>query len=182
MDNKDQTYNNLKDLIEGCLQGNRNSQEQLYRMYAKKMYAVCKHYAKDRDQAADMLQEGFITVFRKLDKYNFEGSFEGWIRRIIVNTALMELRKNKHFFEPIDERNDYSKASIITEQEGLDEKFKEKNIIEIINSLPLKAGLVIKLYVIEGYSHAEISEILDITVGTSKSQLNRARKLIKELM
>jgi RNA polymerase sigma factor (sigma-70 family) len=141
------------------------------------MFGVCKYYADNRDEACDFLQEGFITVFRKLDRYNFEGSLEGWIRRIIVNTALQELRNKKSFQEHYE--------LIKIEQEALQTEespyssISPGEIIRLVNDLPKKAALIIKLYAIEGYTHPEIASILDISIGTSKSQLNRARSLLK---
>lgn len=141
------------------------------------MFAVCKYYTEDRDEACDFLQEGFITVFRKLDRYKSDGSLEGWIRKIIVNTALQAIRKKKVY------REHYELIKI--EQEELQSSGQEvydvnpKDIIQWVNELPKKAGLIMKLYAIEGYTHQEIAEILDVSVGTSKSQLNRARTLLK---
>lgn len=144
------------------------------------MFAVCKYYTDDRDEACDFLQDGFITVFRKLDRYKFDGSLEGWIRKVIVNTALQTLRRKKVFEMHFD-------LIKIEEEElqNVEETDYEPNHEEIIgwvNELPKKAGLIMKLYAIEGYTHPEISEILDISVGTSKSQLNRARALLKAKM
>ena len=144
------------------------------------MFAVCKYYTEDRDEACDFLQEGFITVFRKLDRYKADGSLEGWIRRIVVNTALQAIRKKKVYQEHYD--------LIKIEQEELHSFDQEeyevnpKDIIQWVNELPKKAGLIMKLYAIEGYTHTEIAEILDVSVGTSKSQLNRARTLLKAKM
>jgi RNA polymerase sigma-70 factor (ECF subfamily) len=141
------------------------------------MFKVCKYYAEDRDEACDFLQEGFITVFRKLEKYQATGSLEGWIRRIIVNAALQAIRKKKTFQEHYD--------LIRIEQEELhaeeehDFSVNPQQVISWVNELPKKAGLILKLYAIEGYTHNEIAEILNVSVGTSKSQLNRARALLK---
>ena len=166
-----------QELVAQCLNNNRKAQEELYRRHADKMFSVCKYYANDRDEACDFLQEGFITVFRKLDRYKFDGSLEGWIRKIIVNTALQELRKKKSFYEHYDlikiEQED------LIAPENLDETISPKDVIRLVNDLPKKAGLILKLYAIEGYTHPEIATILDISVGTSKSQLNRARTLLK---
>lgn len=141
------------------------------------MFAVCKYYAEDRDEACDFLQEGFITVFRKLDRYKSDGSLEGWIRRIVVNTALQQIRKKKVFKEH------YNLIRIEQEElqapESVDSEISPKDIIRWVNELPKKAGLILKLYAIEGYTHPEIAEIIDVSVGTSKSQLNRARALLK---
>ncbi len=158
----------------------REAQEVLYRRFADKMFAVCKYYTDDRDEACDFLQDGFITVFRKLDKYRFDGSLEGWIRKIIVNTALQAIRKKKTFQER------YHLIKIEQEElihlEENESEANPKDIIQWVNELPKKAGLIMKLYAIEGYTHPEIAEMLDVSVGTSKSQLNRARTLLKAKM
>jgi RNA polymerase sigma-70 factor (ECF subfamily) len=135
------------------------------------------YYAKDRDEAADFLQEGFITVFGKLHLYKFEGSFEGWVRRIIVNTALSALRKKKRFMEVNTPIEEFPETDTFNEDVTV---IPSGKVIEMVGDLPLKAGTVLKLYAIEGYSHQEIAEIMDISVGTSKSQLNRARTLLKK--
>ncbi|XOV67880.1 MAG: RNA polymerase sigma factor [Fluviicola sp.] len=164
-------------MVGECLNNIREAQEALYRRFADRMFAVCKYYTEDRDEACDFLQEGFITVFRKLDRYKYDGSLEGWIRKIIVNTALQAIRKKKVYHEHYD--------LIKIEQEDLQSPTEDeydvnpKEIIQWVNELPKKAGLIMKLYAIEGYTHQEIAEILDVSVGTSKSQLNRARTLLK---
>lgn len=144
------------------------------------MFSVCKYYTDDRDEACDFLQEGFITVFRKLNRYSNQGSLEGWVRRIIVNTALQEIRKKKVFKEHYDLIR--IEQEEIHNQNFVEESFNPKEVIKWVNDLPKKAGLILKLYAIEGYTHQEIAEILDVSVGTSKSQLNRARTLLKEKM
>ncbi len=172
-------YINLPEgeLVGACVSNNREAQEALYRKFADSMFSVCKYYTDDRDEACDFLQEGFIMVFRKLDRFKNEGSLEGWIRRIVVTTALQAIRKKKAFQEHYDLiRIEQEVAN--TEEETI-ESTQPAEIIKWVNELPKKAGLILKLYAIEGYTHAEISEILDVSVGTSKSQLNRARTLLK---
>lgn len=177
MNKNNKIYKDEKQLINDCLDNNRVAQEHLYRLYADKMFAVCKHYANDRTQACEFLQNGFITVFNKLENFKFNGSFEGWIRRIFVTTALMELRKKKMFFEKIEE----IEFGFEDENEPIiDNNIPESKIIKLVNELPQKASVILKLYAIEGYTHQEIAETLDISIGTSKSQLNRARFMIKE--
>jgi len=161
-----------KDLVEGCIADERQYQETLYRKYADKMFTVCLTYSDDEDDACDILQEGFIKVFRNLHKFNFEGSFEGWVRRIIVNTALEHYRKRVKEEENLSVYETYIEPQI----EGVLDKINSDELIK------LKAAMVLKLYAIEGYGHKEIAEQLGVTVGTSKSQLNRARFLLKESM
>jgi len=163
-------------LILGCTAGDRQYQEFLYRKFADKMYNVSFIYTDDEDEACDILQEGFIKVFRKLDTFRFQGSLEGWIRRIIVNTALEFYRRKKTDKEFFDAYENFVDPKI----DGVLEKINADDIIKLVNQLPSKAALVLKLYAIEGYNHKEIAEIMDISEGTSKSQLNRARFLFKE--
>lgn len=163
-------------LVKKCIAFERQYQEMFYRKFADKMFNVCLTYADNSDEAADILQEGFIKVFRKMHQFNFEGSLEGWIRRIIVNTALENYRKKtreqKNLNLLADLNDDYSEEDLSV--------FGVQEIIELVNHLPSKAQMVLKLYAIEGYSHKEIADNLNITEGTSKSQLNRARKLLKD--
>jgi len=163
-------------MISKCLNDERSAQEQLYRLYADKMFAVCMNYAGDREEAADFLQNGFLTVFSKLHLFSFNGSFEGWIRRIMVNSALTILRKKKRFNEAL-ENIEYIQE--LPEHEVDMELIPSAEVIAKVNDLPSKSAMVLKLFAIEGYTHQEIAEIMDITVGTSKSQLNRARTLLK---
>lgn len=142
------------------------------------MYSICLTYADNEDDAADILQDAFIKVFRKLNTYYFDGPLEGWIRRIIVNTAIELYRKRKREKEVFIE---YHNSTPPVFSEILD-KVGSNEIIKLVNQLPKKASLVLKLYAIEGYSHIEISKQMGITVGTSKSQLNRARTILKELL
>lgn len=169
---------NLSDseLIAGCLKDKRAYQEALYRRFADKMYRVAWTYAKDDDEACDILQDGFINVFRNLKKYKTEGSFEGWIRRIIINKALEHYRAKKRKAEVIEEYNQDRSLSV----DNVIAKLNADEIIKQVNSLPEKAAMVLKLYAIEGYAHQEIADMMGISEGTSKSQLNRARSLLKE--
>ncbi len=165
-----------EELIAGCLKDKRIYQEALYRKFADKMYRVAWTYAKDDDEACDILQDGFINVFRNLKRFKQEGSFEGWIRRIIVNKALEHYRAKRRKEEVIEEYNQDRDLSVdnVLAQLNADE------IIRQVNSLPEKAAMVLKLYAIEGYAHQEIADLMGISEGTSKSQLNRARGLLKE--
>lgn len=144
------------------------------------MFAVCKHYSSDRDTACEYLQLGFITVFKKLDSYNFNGSLEGWIRRVIVNTILQEMRKSRSFVDYL-EIEQLERVEKFESAEEIPDKslINPADVINAVQNLPEKAALVLKLYVLEGLSHADISDQLGISIGTSKSQLNRARQLLK---
>lgn len=166
------------ELIKGTLNKDRHYQEMLYRKYADGMFTVACNYSNDDDEAADVLQESFIKVFRKLDMHDSTKSLGGWIKTIVINTALEQYKKKTRHLEVL---KDYSED----EQNNQIELFENTNSIEIIkfvNNLPTKAQLVLKLYTIEGYAHQEIATALNISVGTSKSQLNRAKFLLREMI
>lgn len=165
-----------EELVKGCLQDKRNFQEALYRKYADQMYGVVMMYAKDSDQAADILQDSFINVFRNLNKFRFESPLGGWIRRIVVNKAIEHLRKEKRKQEVIEDLGVSSTPFL----DDILDQINAKEIVRLVNDLPAKAAMILKLYSIEGYKHHEIAEMLEISEGTSKSQLNRARALLKE--
>lgn len=164
------------DLINGCLAGDRRIQELLYQRFAPKMYAVCLRYANNTDDAQDLLQEGFIKVYRNLEKFRKEGSFEGWVRRVFVNTAIEHYRKKVNL-------NTISEKEERTIEDGawnVLDHLAEKDIIELIQDLSPGYRSVFNMYVIEGYSHKEIGDILDISEGTSKSQLARAKAILQK--
>lgn len=165
-----------EELIKGCLQDKRAFQEALYRRYADQMYSVVMMYAKDADDAADILQDSFINVFRKLHDFRLESPLGAWIRRIVVNKALEHFRKKQRKRELIEELS-FEETPMV---DGILERINASEIVRLVNDLPAKAAMILKLYAIEGYQHNEIAEMLDISEGTSKSQLNRARTLLKE--
>jgi RNA polymerase sigma factor (sigma-70 family) len=164
------------DLIRGCVNGDRRAQEALYNQFSGKMYAVCLRYTKDADEAQDLLQEGFIKVFNNLEKYRGEGSFEGWIRRIFVNTSIEQFRKahNKQTF--VDSEDLVVEDKTFTALNHL----QEKDIIKLIQGLSPGYKQVFNMYVIEGFSHKEIADQLGINEGTSKSQLARAKQMLQK--
>jgi RNA polymerase sigma factor (sigma-70 family) len=166
------------DLIEGCLQGDRKMQYELYQRFAPKMYGVCLRYAANAAEAEDILQEGFIKVFGKLESFRREGSFEGWVRRIFVNTAIEHFRK-KSYLQPITEKEEG-----VYEAKNLSvlDNLAEKDIIGLVQELSPGYRTVFNLYVIEGYTHREIAEQLGISEGTSKSQLSRAKLILQDLV
>jgi RNA polymerase sigma factor (sigma-70 family) len=167
----------IKNIIKGCLEGNRRDQELLYRRHASKLYAVCLQYSGNDEEARDILQEGFIKVFEKLGYYKHEGSFEGWMRRIIVNTALEKYR-SKHNLYRVDDIDAIPEQD--AEPDNLDYSGLEANdLLDIIRELPPKYRMVFNLYAIEGYSHKEISRMVNISEGTSKSNLFRARVILQ---
>jgi RNA polymerase sigma-70 factor (ECF subfamily) len=165
------------ELIAGCRAGKRDLQKALYQRYAAKMFSVCLRYTKNRQEAEDLLQDGFVKVFTHIDQYSGAGSFEGWIRRIMVNTSLEFLRSRKI---------DYSSKEIehvsddnVIDPEALN-RIAFQDLLKHIRELPAGCQVVFNLYVIEGYNHREIAEMLNVTAGTSKSQLARARNLLQE--
>lgn len=167
------------DLIQGCKNNERKYQELLYRKYARKMYGICLSYAADRAMAQDILQDGFIKVFKKIGTFREQGSLEGWIRRIITNTALDYMRQKSRSFEFIDENKKIEDEQI---DNTILEKINSDGIFKVIQQLPRGARTVFNLYAVEGYTHKEIADKLEITEGTSKSQFKRARALLKDLL
>lgn len=166
------------DLIEGCLEGNRKMQQELYERFAPKMYGVCLRYAGTATEAEDILQEGFIKVFKKMDSFRSEGSFEGWIRRIFVNTAIEHFRK-KAYLQPITE---WEETTVEGKYLSILDELAEQDIIGLIQKLSPGYRTVFNMYVVEGYTHREISELLGISEGTSKSQLSRAKLILQDLV
>ena len=166
-----------KELIKACIKNDSKAQRLLYEKYDARFFAVCKRYFTDVQQAEDALVKGFLKIFKNLINYSFEGSFEGWMRRIMINECLMELRKNKIFHLNVD---DYS-TTISSNQEA-SQQIEEDDVMKLLNYLPDGCRLVFTLFVIEGYKHKEIAENLGITEGTSKSQLNLAKTKLKEML
>ena len=167
-----------KELVSRCVQHERRSQEVLYRRYADEMYSVALIYCDNEQDACDVVQESFIKVFRRLDSFKFECPLGAWIRRVIVNTALDHYRKRKREQE---NASTYTQFVDIEVDEILP-SINANELLTMIQDLPQKAAMVLKLYAIEGYGHKEIASIMKITEGTSKSQLNRARGLLKNLI
>lgn len=165
-------------VIHGCKQGFRTSQKELYTRYAKKMFAVCYRYASDFSSAEDILQEGYIRVFENLHNYRNEGSFEGWIRRIMINTALEMLRKKQPYILPDDFEND----SVTSVAETIMEVMEAKDIMDLIQQIPFGYREVLNLFIVDGYSHKEIAEIMGISENNSKLRLLRARNMLKKLI
>ena len=164
------------ELLEGCKVGNRKMQELLYKQTASKMMAVCMRYAKDRMEAEDSLQLGYIKIFQKVTEYRGDGSFEGWMRRIMVNTAIESYRRNIRSMNvvPIDDAHELPATGFDLNSLGM------QDLMKLIQNLADGYRLVFNMYAIEGYSHKEISELLGISEGASKSQLSRARAILKQ--
>jgi RNA polymerase sigma factor (sigma-70 family) len=166
------------DIINGCINGERQWQKRLYDSYASKMLGVCMRYAKDRSEAEDMLQEGFIKVFQNIDRFKHEGSFEGWIRRIMVFTSINAYKhRSRKFQEDLD--NEEIDAPY---NDDIVDKISAKEIIMLMQHMPEGYRMVFNLYAVEGYTHKEIGEMLNIAEGTSKSQFSRARMFMQQLL
>ena len=166
------------DLIQGCIEENPVMQRSLYDRFSSKMYGVCLRYAGNTEDANDILQEGFIKVFKNISKFRKEGSFEGWIRRIFVNTAIEQFRKKVKVYNVTEVQEN------TIEDKELDvlDILAAKDIVNIVNELSPGYKAVFNLHVVEGYSHKEIADLLGITEGTSKSQLARAKGVLKKLV
>ncbi|MDY0077552.1 MAG: RNA polymerase sigma factor [Bacteroidales bacterium] len=164
-------------LISQCLKNDRQAQNELYQSLAPHMMLVCRRYAKSSCDAEDIMQEGFIKVFRYLKDFRFNGSFEGWIRRIMITTAL-NFYKKKRIYQNEAELT-YLPEGVVTEQEALS-NLAQAEIMTLVNNLPNGYRKVFNLNTIEGYSHKEISQMLHISINTSKSQLNRARMSLQK--
>ncbi|HBX51312.1 MAG: hypothetical protein A2275_14620 [Bacteroidetes bacterium RIFOXYA12_FULL_35_11] len=168
----------LEHIIEGCIRMDRKAQKMLYDKYAATFLGICVRYASHRAEAEDVLQDAFVKVFLNIRQYNRTGSFEGWMKRIIINTAISNYRANlKHYYHlDIDD----IKKSEVDENTIETAEFSKEELLKVINSLPDGFRLIFNLYAIEGYKHKEIAEILDIDIGTSKSQYSRAKALIQK--
>jgi RNA polymerase sigma factor (sigma-70 family) len=167
----------VEDLIKCCKAGERKAQENLYKHFASKMLGVCFRYATDRMEAEDMLQNGFIKVFQKIHDYRGDGSFEGWIRRIMVHSAIEFYRKHHKMMQLVD--LDYA-AWQPSVNPMATAGLAAKDLMALIQRLPSGYRIVFNLYAIEGYSHKEIAALTGITEGASKSQLSRARTVLKQ--
>jgi len=166
----------LASLIEACKKGDRRAQKAVYDSLAGKMYTVCLRYMGDREAAEDILQDGFVTLFTKIDSYSGEGSFEGWARKIFANTALMSLRKK----DVLKQTEDVSAAWDITnDSPSAIENIGYKDLLKMISELPPGFRTVFNMYVMEGYSHKEIAKELGVSEATSRSQLQRARAMLQ---
>jgi RNA polymerase sigma-70 factor (ECF subfamily) len=163
-------------LIQGCIKQQPQAQRELYERFAPNLLGVCFRYARDEARAEDMLQEAFIKIFQKITYYSDKGSLEGWLRRIVVNTAIDHIRREKHYSQQLQINE------AITEEirEDVLDRLELEFLYSIIQQLPAGYRLVFNLYAIEGYSHAEIGEQLNISESTSRSQYTRARALLKK--
>ena len=167
------------DVIEGCIKGERKAQKLLYEHLAPKMFSVCLRYMGERKAAEDVLQDAFVTLFSKIDSFSDTGSFDGWARRIFVNTALMSLRKNDalKMSETVD-----AASNMESGQPSAVQSLGYKELMHLVMSLPAGYRTVFNMFVIEGFNHNDIAAALGISPATSRSQLNRARQMLQEMI
>jgi len=164
----------LEQLIIKCKKNNREAQGELYSLYAKKLFTLCLKYSKNYAESEDNLQDSFLTIFSKIIQYNGKGSFEGWMKRIVINTALQRYRKASVL--DVVKDDDFIEEIVEVEVNHVSLDF----LLSIIQELPDKYRLVFNLYVLDGFSHKEIASMVNVSVGTSKSNLSRARNILKE--
>ena len=164
----------LEELIKRCKEQNRKAQEELYRKYSGVLFGMCLKYSRNKTEAEDSLHDSFMTIFDKIGQYNNRGSFEGWMKRITVNTVLQKYRKERH----LDVVTENIGEEVDLDVEGA--SISLSRLLGLIQELPNKYRLTFNLYVLDGYTHKEISEMLGTSTGTSKSNLARARMILKE--
>lgn len=164
----------LEQLIENCKINDTKAQSELYKLFSSKLFSVCLKYSRNYAEAEDHLQDAFLTIFKKIEQYKHKGSFEGWLKRITINTVLQQYR-NEKVFDIVTET--------LTEEVELEvdeDTISVDYLLKIIQELPDRYRLVFNMYVLDGYSHKDIADMLDITIGTSKSNLARARHILKQ--
>ena len=166
-------------MLQGCLENLATAQEALYNRFSPRMLGVCYRYARNSEDAEDMLQEGFIKVYSQIQQFRGTGALEGWIRRIIVHTCINVLKKNKKFSDSVDLIH---ASSMPINENNIPSILQAKQVVECIRLLPIGYRTVLNLYAIEGFSHKEIGAILDIEESTSRSQYTRARALLEEIL
>ncbi|MGB5435137.1 MAG: RNA polymerase sigma factor [Maribacter sp.] len=164
----------LEELIDKCKKGDRKAQEQLYRQFSNILFGICLKYSRNKSEAEDSLHDSFMTIFEKIGQYKSKGSFEGWLKRITVNTVLQKYRKEE-FLKVVSE-NVEAEVTVDTEYDDIE----LQTLLKYIQELPNKYRLTFNLYVLDGYSHKEISTMLGTSTGTSKSNLARARLILRE--
>lgn len=164
-------------LVKKCIEGDNRAQKKLFDLFAPKLFGICLRYMKDHDLAQDTLQDGFVKIFTKLSDYNGKGSFEGWMRRIVVNTCLDQLRKDQKLKmnTSIDDV-----SFLVKDNHWIEEELTAKDLLKLVESLPDGYRVVFNMFAIEGYSHKEIAEQLDISENTSKSQFSRAKSHLRK--
>lgn len=168
----------LNELIEACKRNKRAAQDELYKRYSSMVFGVCLRYTNCRHDAEDVMQEGWVKIFKSIDSFSMEYSFEGWIRRIMINTAITHYRKNlKHAYQ--DDITEMAYTRDDHQEAFLHAEFNREELLKAINALPDGYRVVFNMYVVEGYKHKEIADMLEIDINTSKSQLSRAKKYLQ---
>ncbi len=170
-----------KDILKGCREGRRSAQKQLYEKYVSVMLAICLRYSKNRDEAEDLIQEGFLKIFQNINTFRNHGSLEGWLKRIMINHALNHYKKNRKipFTEDLDDINETDILSYDEEVENI-EPVPPETLLAMIQALPEGYRMVFNLYVFEEYSHKEIAETMNFSENTSKTQLMKARRQLQK--
>jgi len=164
----------LDELIKQCANNDRKAQKEIYQLFAGKLFSICLKYSKNKQEAQDNFQDGFIVIFEKIGQFNFKGSFEGWLKRVMLNTVLLKYRKKNVLNIVTEDIPDEVIVDVDDDEISLD------FLLNLINELPDRYRMVFNLYALDGYSHKEISEMLLIAEGTSKSNLARARAILKQ--
>ncbi len=177
MSEEPKIHRQTEQLIEACIKGDRQSQSRLYNLYMQKMFVVCLRYSKSREEAEEILQEGFMKVFEFMHQYRFAGPFEGWMRKIMVNCALQKYRSKGNLRPVVD--IDTATANYAVNEDIIG-KIGTKELLKMVQQLPPACRLTFNLYVFEGMKHREIAELLRISEGTSKSNLSDARALLQK--
>jgi RNA polymerase sigma-70 factor (ECF subfamily) len=177
-----QYQNANEQLILRCKRGDRKAQYEIYKLYAKAMYNVCLRITGDTLEAEDVLQETFLIAFEKIETYRNEAAFGAWLKKIVVNAALNQVRKRRFQFSDINNNEDYEDESAHAVNDAEEMSYQAEQIRRAIAQLPDGFRIVFSLYLLEGYDHQEIAEILGISVSTSKSQYNRAKKKLQEIL
>ncbi|MCB9284693.1 MAG: sigma-70 family RNA polymerase sigma factor [Lewinellaceae bacterium] len=172
----------LNEILEGCKRGERLAQRQLYDLYKGKLFSLCLRYADSREDAEDMLQEGFVQIFKDLHQFKMQGSLEGWMKKVVLHVALQYLRRQKRNVQT-RELGIWDELNVAEEAEDL--PFSEdmvKLVLHFVHKMPAGFRTVLNLYIMEGYTHEQIGEALGISAGTSKSQLSRAKAYLKKML
>ena len=166
-------------LIKACTQNNAAAQRELYNRFSGMLFGICYRYAYNREDAEDMLQEGFIKIFSRITSFENKGNFEGWMKRVIVHTCINYLKKNQKFTDHISLEN---AQNLETKEEGIASKLLGKQVIECLRLMPIGYRTVINMYAIEGFSHKEIGDILEIEESTSRSQFIRGKNVLESIL
>jgi RNA polymerase sigma factor (sigma-70 family) len=166
-------------LVQGCVRNDATAQQELYERYSPRMLGLCYRYARNREDAEDMLQEGFIKVFAQIGQFRHSGALEGWIRRIMVHTCINILKKNRKFSDSLDIAH---AMGLPVDEETIPSILQAKQVVECIRMLPLGYRTVLNLYAIEGFSHKEIGKMLEIGESTSRSQYTRAKAMLADIL